>query len=88
MSFFKKYNGTMNRRLARLETLIWTLIYGGLLSTLVGYFMQRDGDADGPWLMGVGGVVAAVGVVLIFVRSRLREGPHDSGAKTHGRQSR
>ena len=39
MSFFKKYNGTMNKRLARLEKLIWTLIYGGLLSALQGYFM-------------------------------------------------
>ena len=38
MSFFKKYNGTTNVRLARMETLIWTLIYGGLLAVVVGRF--------------------------------------------------
>ncbi|MEZ5636468.1 MAG: hypothetical protein R3E92_04950 [Burkholderiaceae bacterium] len=77
----------MNKRLARLEKLIWTLIYGGLLSALVGYFMQRDGDDAGPWLTGVGIGVAVLGVILIFVRSRLREGPPASDAKTPGRQS-
>ncbi|MCZ4314910.1 hypothetical protein O4H66_16010 [Comamonadaceae bacterium G21597-S1] len=87
MSFFKKYNGTMNKRLARLEKLIWTLIYGGLLSALVGYFMQRDGDDAGAWLTSVGIGVAVLGVILIFVRSRLREGPAASDAKTPGRQS-
>lgn len=88
MSFFKKYNGTMNKRLARLEKLIWVLIYGGLLSALVGWFMLDGGDADGQWLMFVGGAVAAVGVVLIVVRSRLREGPDAAArdaAHKHGR---
>ncbi len=87
MSFFKKYNGTMNKRLARLEKLIWTLIYGGLLAALVGYFMQRDGDVAGLWLTGAGIGVAVLGVILIFVRSRLREEPVAPDAKTPRRQS-
>ncbi len=85
MSFFKKYNGTMNKRLAQLEKLIWTLIYGGLLSVLVGYFMQREGEASGQWLMGAGAAVAVVGVILIMVRSRLHEGPDAAQTKARGR---
>lgn len=74
MSFFKKYNGTVNTRLARLEKVIWLLIYGGLLSALVGYFMQRGGDQEGQWLMAVGGGAALLGLILIVVRSRLGDG--------------
>ena len=73
MSFFKKYNGTTNLRLARLETLIWTLIYGGLLTLIVGAFMGRGEEGSGVGLMVLGTLVAVVGVALIYVRSRLRE---------------
>jgi VIT1/CCC1 family predicted Fe2+/Mn2+ transporter len=73
MSFFKKYNGTTNLRLARLETLIWTLIYGGLLTLIVGAFMGRSEEGSGAGVMLLGAIVAVVGVVLIYVRSRLRE---------------
>ncbi len=79
MSFFKKYNGTMNQRLARLEKLIWTLIYGGLLAALVGWFMRDGGDADGLWLMLLGAIVALLGCILILVRARLNEGPDGDG---------
>jgi len=83
MSFFKKYNGTMNTGLARLEKLVWTLIYGGVLSGLIGLFMQRGGDEEGQWLMWGGGAAVLLGFILIIVRSRLKEGP-DAGA--HGRK--
>ena len=73
MSFFKKYNGTTNRRLARLETLIWILIYGGLLMLVVGLYMGRLEEGSGADLAIVGVAVALVGVVLVYVRSRLRE---------------
>ena len=73
MSFFKKYNGTTNKGLARLETLIWTLIYGGLLAAVVGFFMGRLADDDGDILMVLGGIVTFIGLVLVVVRSRMRE---------------
>ncbi len=73
MSFFKKYNGTTNRRLARLETLIWTLIYGGLLSLVVGLFMGRREEGAGGDLVVIGIGLAVAGAVLVYVRSRLRE---------------
>ncbi|MEP6971444.1 MAG: hypothetical protein ABJA49_13445 [Betaproteobacteria bacterium] len=73
MSFFKKYNGTTHSGLARLETLIWMLIYGGLLTLLVGVFMGRTGNGDGDLLVVGGSVAAVVGVVLIYLRAHLHE---------------
>ncbi len=73
MSFFKKYNGTAHKGLARLETLTWTLIYGGLLASVIGFFMGRVADDDGDILMVLGVIVTFVGLVLVVVRSRLRE---------------
>ncbi|MFC5606006.1 hypothetical protein [Variovorax soli] len=56
---------------ARLEAWIWTLIYGGLLLLVLGLATGRESAAVG-WSLAVpGAVVAAVGVVLIYVRSRL-----------------
>ena len=56
---------------ARLEAWIWTLIYGGLLLLVLGLATGRESAAVG-WSLAVpGAIVAAVGVVLIYVRSRL-----------------
>lgn len=73
MTFFKKYNGTTNLRLARLETLTWALIYGGLLTLVVGLFMGRREDGAGVEMVFVGAALAVMGAVLIFVRSRMHE---------------
>jgi hypothetical protein len=55
---------------ARLEVLIWVLIYGGLLAVCLGLFVQRGNDLLG-WSIVVGGAaVSALGVVLIWVRSK------------------
>lgn len=60
------------QNLQRLHKLIWVLIYGGLLALVLGIATARTDDAVGWSLMVVGGIVAAVGVVLIGVRARLR----------------
>lgn len=86
MSFFKKYNGTMNKRLARLEKLIWTMIYGGLLAALVGWFMHDAGEAAGLWSMVAGGVVTLVGFSLILVRARVNDGSRDTGKPPAGKR--
>ncbi len=55
---------------ARLENWIWILIYGGLFLLILGIATGRTDAALG-WAMAVPGVlVAIVGVVLIYVRSR------------------
>ena len=73
MSFFKKYSGTTNVRLVRMERLIWTLIYGGLLAMVLAYFTEQTQGADATELYACGVLATAIGIVLIFTRSRLRE---------------
>ena len=58
--------------LQRLLKLIWVLIYGGLLTLVLGIATARTDASTGWVLMVGGGVVAAVGVVLIAVRARLK----------------
>ena len=61
--------------LQRLHKIIWALIYGGLLTLVLGIATART-DASSGWVLMVGGgVVAAVGVVLIAVRARLKADP-------------
>jgi hypothetical protein len=56
-----------------IERLLWTLIYGGLFTVVLG-FAVRENDPTLSWsLIVIGGVVAAAGAVLIWVRSRLHE---------------
>ena len=57
--------------LARIQTLVWVYIYGGLLAIVLASFLG-PGDAETAWwLRAMGGVSVVVGIVLIFVRSRL-----------------
>ena len=56
-----------------LETWIWTLIYGGLIVVALGVAVQQ-GDAALGWTMVTGGgIVAGVGAMLIYVRSRMEQ---------------
>ena len=73
MGFFKPAPGTVsNKSVARLQALIWVLIYGGLLTLVFGLFVERADDATGWFMVVGGGVVAAAGLVLIYVRSRIK----------------
>lgn len=58
--------------LKRLQQLVWVLIYGGLMTLVLGLSVQRTDDALGWSLVAGGALVALVGVVLIFVRSRMK----------------
>ena len=56
----------------RVEQWVWVLVYGGLLSMSLGWFVT---PRQGPWgelLISSGVVAAVVGVVLIVVRSRMK----------------
>jgi hypothetical protein len=58
---------------ATVEVWIWTLIYGGLLLWCLAVFVDR-GDATLGWTLGVAGsVLVAAGVLLIYLRSRMRD---------------
>ena len=73
MSYFKKTPGTgSNKPLARLEALTWVLIYAGLLAVFWGIWVERADEETG-WLMMAGGALAgAIGVALIYIRSRIK----------------
>jgi hypothetical protein len=63
------------RTLARLDALIWTLIFGGLFTLVLGIAAHDDAVVAG-WSLSVIGVFAAAsGFILIWVRSRLPEDP-------------
>jgi vacuolar-type H+-ATPase subunit I/STV1 len=55
---------------ARLETLVWVLIYGGILFFCLGWFMQPSIGAWGEVLMSAGGVGVAAGIVALVLRAR------------------
>ena len=61
----------MKLSVARLEVLIWVLIYGGLLVLAIGLAMREvHGVMAGS--VSVGGIaIVAVGVALIWYRTRL-----------------
>ena len=72
MGFFKSSTGgTSNKSIARLQALIWILIYAGLLTLVLGLSAARIDHAVGWPLVLAGGMVAAVGFCLIWVRSRM-----------------
>ena len=73
MAFFKKYNGTTNAKLVRMERMTWTLIYGGLLAIVLAYFTEQTQSTDATELYACGVLATAIGIVLILTRSRLRE---------------
>ena len=76
MSFFKpSADPVSNKNVKRLQSLIWVLIYGGLLTLVLGLSMERLDDAIGWSMVVAGGVIAAIGFVLIYVRSRINVGP-------------
>ena len=57
--------------LQRLQNLIWVLIYVGLFALVVGGIARQEDNLLGTLLMIVGAAAAVVGVVLIWVRSRM-----------------
>lgn len=61
------------RTIARLDALAWILIYAGLFAVVLGIASHDTAKVAG-WSLSVLGALAAIaGVVLIVVRSRLRE---------------
>ena len=74
MRLFKPSTGTVsNKFVARLEGVIWILIYGGLLALVLGLFVAPTDDDTG-WCFAVGGgLTALAGGGLIYVRSRIKD---------------
>jgi hypothetical protein len=58
-----------------IETLVWVLIYGGLLVLSLGVFVSRGSVPLGATLATGGVVAVAAGIVLIVVRARIKDNP-------------
>ena len=72
MGFYKPgANHPTDPRMARLHKIIWTLIFGGLLTVVLGIFVGKTDDAIGWSMVALGAVMASVGAVLIYVRSTM-----------------
>jgi hypothetical protein len=65
------------KTLARLDKLIWSLIFGGLLGIVLGVSIQRRDDALAFLFIAGGLLAAALGALLVYLRSRLDD-PSDS----------
>ena len=62
------------RRTDRIERLIWVFVYGGLAAIGLGLAVRSSVDGL-PWLLLGGGIVSVlVGALLLWVRSRMRDG--------------
>ena len=73
MGFYKPgANHPTDPSVARLHNVIWTLIFGGLLTLVLGIFVGKADNAIGWIIVAAGSVMAAVGCVLIYVRSRIK----------------
>ncbi len=55
---------------AFIDKAVWVLIYGGMLVGSLGVFVRRTDAAFGSTLLIGGGLAAAIGVLLLWVRSR------------------
>lgn len=64
----------MSLSTVRIEKLTWILIYAGLGLLALGLAVQGSDASIGWTLVVSGGVLAVIGVVLIWVRSRMKEG--------------
>ena len=63
----------MNLDAARLDAIVWTFVFGGLLVVGVGIALQRNGVGYGWGVAVAGALVVAAGVVLLWLRSRIRD---------------
>jgi hypothetical protein len=58
-----------------IENLIWILVYGGLLLCSLGIFVWRLDSDMGLMLVAAGVVLSLSGAGLVYVRSRMKNGP-------------
>ena len=76
MGFYKPgVNHTTDPAMARLHTIIWSLIFVGLLTVILGFFVVKTNDVIGWTMVALGGVLTVVGAVLIYVRSTYTSKP-------------
>jgi hypothetical protein len=67
-----------DKAIAWVERMVWTLIYGGLFTAVIG-LASLNRDPLSAWaLMIIGALLAVTGAVLVYVRSRMQADPAPS----------
>ncbi|MBV9890412.1 MAG: hypothetical protein JO090_05930 [Rhizobacter sp.] len=56
---------------ARLDALVWTLVFGGLLVLGLGISLQRQGAGYGWAVVVAGAILVGAGAFFVWVRSRV-----------------
>ncbi len=73
MAFFKHSSQTASSKsVQRIERLTWVLIYAGLLALILGWWVLPADDDTGWLLLAGGALLAVVGFLLIYVRSKIK----------------
>lgn len=76
MAFFKDATGiTSSRAITRMHKLIWALIFGGLLTLVLGVAVKRADSTTGWCLVAAGALLASAGAMLIYARSKMKTEP-------------
>ena len=76
MGFYKPgANHTTDPAMARLHTIIWSSIFVGLLTIILGIFVSKTDDTIGWTMVALGGLLTVVGAVLIYARSTYTSKP-------------
>ena len=61
----------MSKHAALVEKLVWVYVYAGMILLGLGLAVQRSDAAIGWTIAAVGSVSIAIGIVLVYVRSRM-----------------
>jgi uncharacterized membrane protein HdeD (DUF308 family) len=59
----------------RLQTWVWVLVYAGIVLVGVGLTARRSDASTGSTVAWIGALLIAAGVLLIWIRSRIRPDP-------------
>jgi hypothetical protein len=73
MALIKSHYVVNNPRFKRIQRWVWVCIYAGLLLMVMSYFVQPMDASLAHWSLRLGVALVAVGCVLIYVRSRMKE---------------
>ena len=73
MSLIKSHYKVDNPRFKRIQRWVWICIYAGLLLVVMSHFVEPMDAALAAWGLWLGVPLAALGCILIYVRSRMEE---------------
>jgi hypothetical protein len=82
MPLIKEVKAPASKAQRRVQATAWVLIYAGLLTLLTGFTLQRSYPREswqtGETLMLAGSLATAVGAVLIYIRSLMKDASSNS----------